>query len=92
MVEYKNSDLFINQSITLPVFYTNIYDITGQLGLRYVSFSQFASYDINNEVPIIGVNATFGIDSLFNQTIPVNFYGCYNFRTNQFNYGVNLGM
>jgi len=88
----SNTDLLISQSMAFQRLYVNLYDETGTAGLRYVDFSQFASYDLSNGTPCAGLSATLGIDSIFNQTIPLEIYGYYNFKANQFNYGVNLGM
>jgi len=87
----SNSDLLISQSMTLQRLYLNFYDVTGTAGLRYVDFSQFSSYDLSNGI-CAGLSANLGIDSIFNQTIPLEIYGYYNFKEGKFEYGINLGL
>ncbi|BBJ27963.1 TolB-like translocation protein [Athalassotoga saccharophila] len=91
-INFLNGNLAFSQSINLSRIYVNLYDVTGEFGLRYVDLSQFSSYDLGGNEPIVGLSAVVGIDSLFNQTVPVQIYGSYDFKTAKFEYGVNLEM
>ncbi len=87
-----NGNLTLSQSINLSRIYVNLYDVTGAFGLRYIDLSQFSSYDLEGNDAVVGLSAVAGIDSLFNQTVPVQFYGSYDFKTGALKYGVNLEM
>lgn len=88
----SNGGMSVYQSMNFSRLYVDLYDITGAFGLRYIDFSQFSSYNLTNNNPVLGLNATFGIDSIFNQTIPLDVYGYYDFKAGQFKYGINAEM
>lgn len=88
----SNGEVSISQSMSFSRMYVNLYNVTGDFGLRYIDLSQFSSYDLTDGNPILGLSATLGIDSIFNQTIPLDLYGYYDFKIGQIKYGVSLGM
>lgn len=88
----SNGNLTLSQSFNLSRIYVNLYDVTGTVGLRYVDLSQFASYRLNNNETTLGLITILGIDSFFNQTMPLEIYTAYNFKTNELNYGISIQM
>ncbi|MGC9172704.1 hypothetical protein [Athalassotoga sp.] len=91
-MNWVNGNLEFSQSLNLSRIYVNLYDVTGTFGLRYIDLSQFSSYNLNVNEPIVGLSAIAGFDSIFNQTVPIQIYGSYDFKSGTFRYGVNIEM
>ena len=89
-VNLKNGTITFIQNLGFPRVHVGIYDVTGQLGLKYLDLSQFLTYNLEESRIRVGLQADFGFDSFLYKEFKIVTKVVYDFPENEFNYGIGL--
>ena len=89
-MNFKNDSIKFIQSLSFPRFHIDLYDVTGQYGLKYLDISQFSSYQIENGNIVIGVKSGLGFDSFLYRSFELNGYLSYDITKNKYKYGFDF--
>ncbi len=89
-VNLRNGTITFMQNLGFPRVRVGIYDITGQLGLKYLDLCQFLTYDFEKSHMRVGVQANFGFDSFLYKEFQIVAKMVYDFSKNEFDYGIGL--
>lgn len=89
-VNLRNGTATFMQNFGFSRVRVGIYDVTGQLGLKYVDLSQFLTYDLEKSHMRAGLQANFGFDSFLYKEFEIATKMAYDFSKNEFDYGIGL--
>lgn len=89
-VNLRNGTITFIQNLGFSRVHVGIYDVTGQLGLKYIDLSQFLTYNLEERRIRVGLQTDFGFDSFLYKEFKIVTKVVYDFSENEFNYGIGL--
>lgn len=89
-MNFRNSSIKFIQSLSFPRIHIDLYEMTGQFGLKYLDISQFSSYQIENGDTVIGMKSDLGFDSFLYKSFELSGYLSYDITKSELKYGIGL--